>query len=256
MTLKTSECGPLTELGLRCDRGKTLSNPSDQMPKAASLTLLQTQSDLAKSLNRLVAQDKGLAPILHATGIPPLRRRESGYRGMAEIVCAQQVSTASAMAIWKRLDAAFQPLDPQAVLRARNDRLARVGLSRAKIKTLKEMARALAAGEVDLDLLGKEAFETAHNQLTALHGIGPWTADIYLLFCIGHGDAWPAGDLAIQEAVKLGLGLADRPSTKELIALSEPWRPYRGAAAHLWWAYYRLGKNRSGMPFASDTKTA
>jgi DNA-3-methyladenine glycosylase II len=83
--------------------------------------------------------------------------------------------------------------------------------------------------------------------LTALHGIGPWTADVYLLFCLGHGDAWPAGDLAVQEAVKIGLGLKTRPTVKEMAPLAEPWRPLRGAAAHLWWTYYRVLKKREGV---------
>ena len=81
----------------------------------------------------------------------------------------------------------------------------------------------------------------------ALHDIGPWTADVYLLFCLGHGDAWPAGDLAVQEAVKIGLGLKTRPTAKQMAPLAEPWRPLRGAAAHLWWSYYRAIKKREGV---------
>ena len=83
--------------------------------------------------------------------------------------------------------------------------------------------------------------------LTALPGIGPWTAYVYLLFCLGHGDAWPAGDLAVQEAIKIGLGLEARPTTKAMMPLAEPWRPLRGAAAHLWWSYYRAIKKREGV---------
>jgi DNA-3-methyladenine glycosylase II len=83
--------------------------------------------------------------------------------------------------------------------------------------------------------------------LIALPGIGPWTADVYLLFCLGHGDAWPAGDIAIQEAVKVGLGLQARPTAKQMAPLAEPWRPLRGAAAHLWWSYYHVLKGRAGV---------
>jgi DNA-3-methyladenine glycosylase II len=96
-------------------------------------------------------------------------------------------------------------------------------------------------------VLANEDADAAHNTLTALHGIGPWTADVYLLFCLGHGDAWPAGDLAVQEAVKIGLGLRTRPTAKQMAPLAEPWRPLRGAAAHLWWAYYRAVKKREGV---------
>ena len=90
----------------------------------------------------------------------------------------------------------------------------RLGLSAAKIKTLKNLAREIAAERLNLDVLANEDADAAHNTLTALHGIGPWTADVYLLFCLGHGDAWPAGDLAVQEAVKIGLGLKTRPTAK------------------------------------------
>jgi DNA-3-methyladenine glycosylase II len=100
---------------------------------------------------------------------------------------------------------------------------------------------------LNLDVLANEDADAAHHTLTALHGIGPWTADVYLLFCLGHGDAWPAGDLAVQEAVKIGLGLKTRPTAKQMAPLAEPWRPLRGAAAHLWWSYYRALKKREGV---------
>jgi DNA-3-methyladenine glycosylase II len=96
-------------------------------------------------------------------------------------------------------------------------------------------------------VLADEDADAAHHTLVSLHGIGPWTADVYLLFCLGHGDAWPAGDLAVQEAVKIGLGLKARPTVKEMASIAEPWRPMRGAAAHLWWSYYRAIKKREGV---------
>jgi DNA-3-methyladenine glycosylase II len=207
----------------------------------------ETQADLDEAMRALVAQDPRLKPILELTGMPALRRRESGFAGLAAIVTAQQLSTASAAAIWGRLNAAFDPLDHDALLRARADRLGRLGLSAAKIKTLKSIARELAAERLNLDVLANEEADAAHNTLTALHGIGPWTAEVYLLFCLGHGDAWPAGDIAVQEAVKIGLGLKMRPTPKEMAPLAEPWRPMRGAAAHLWWSYYRVLKKRAGV---------
>jgi DNA-3-methyladenine glycosylase II len=136
------------------------------------------------------------------------------------------------------------------------DRLGRLGLSAAKIKTLKNLARELAAERLNLDILANEDADAAHNTLTALHGIGPWTADVYLLFCLGHGDAWPAGDLAMQEAVKIGLGLKMRPTAKQMAPLAEPWRPLRGAAAHLWWSYYRALKKREGVIGGEDKANA
>jgi DNA-3-methyladenine glycosylase II len=178
--------------------------------------------------------------------MPALRRREPGYAGLAAIVCGQQLSTASAAAIWARVSAAFDPFDHDTLRKARADRLGRLGLSAAKIKTLKNLAREIASERLNLDVLANEDADAAHNTLTALHGIGPWTADVYLLFCLGHGDAWPAGDLAVQEAVKIGLRLKTRPTPKQMAPLAEPWRPMRGAAAHLWWSYYRALKKREG----------
>jgi DNA-3-methyladenine glycosylase II len=208
---------------------------------------LETQVNLDAAIHVLMKQDPRLKPILALTGMPALRRREPGFAGLAHIICGQQLSTASAAAIWGRLSAAFDPLDAEAIRRARTDRLGRLGLSAAKIKTLKALARDIQAERVNLDVLANEDADAAHNTLTALHGIGPWTADVYLLFCLGHGDAWPAGDLAVQEAVKIGLGLKTRPTAKEMAPLAEPWRPLRGAAAHLWWSYYRVLRKREGV---------
>jgi DNA-3-methyladenine glycosylase II len=208
---------------------------------------LNSQADLEEAIDMLVRQDPRLRPVLERAGMPSLRRREPGFVGLAHIVCGQQLSTASASAIWQRLSKAFDPFDEDAVRRARTDRLGRLGLSAAKIKTLKGVARELASERLNLDVLAEEDADAAHHTLTALHGIGPWTADVYLLFCLGHGDAWPAGDLAVQEAVKIGLDLKMRPTPKQMAPLADPWRPLRGAAAHLWWSFYRAIKKREGV---------
>ena len=208
---------------------------------------LNTQADLDEAVHALVKLDPRLKPILEVAGMPALRRREPGFVGLAHIVCGQQLSTASASAIWARLWAAFEPFDHDAVRRARADRLGRLGLSAAKIKTLKHLARELTAERLNLDVLAEEDADAAHHTLTALPGIGPWTADVYLLFCLGHGDAWPAGDLAVQEAIRIGLKLTARPTEKQMAPLAEPWRPMRGAAAHLWWSFYRAMKKREGV---------
>jgi DNA-3-methyladenine glycosylase II len=209
---------------------------------------LNNQADLEAAISQLCERDPRLRPISDRTGMPELRRRPSGFAGLAGIVVGQQLSTASASAIWGRLISAFDPLDANAIRKARADRLGRIGLSAAKIKTLKTVAREIEAKRLDLDALAERDANEAHNQLTALHGIGPWTADIYLLFCLGHGDAWPAGDLALQEAIRVGLDLKSRPSVKEMGPLAEGWRPFRGAAAHLWWAFYRVAKRRDVVP--------
>ena len=208
---------------------------------------LNTQADLEAAIGVLVARDPRLSQILARAGMPALRRREPGFAGLAAIVCSQQVSTASAAAIWGRVSAAFDPFHHDPVRRARADRLGRLGLSAAKIKTLKGLAREIGCDRLNLEGLADEDADAAHQRLTALHGIGPWTADVYLLFCLGHGDAWPAGDLALQEAVRIGLALPARPTPRQMAPLAEPWRPLRGAAAHLWWAYYKAVQQREGI---------
>jgi DNA-3-methyladenine glycosylase II len=215
---------------------------------------LNSQAELEQAVHALVKQDPRLKPVFDVAGMPALRRREPGYAGLAAIVCGQQLSTASAAAIWGRLTAAFDPFHHDMLRKARADRLGRLGLSAAKIKTLKALASEIASERLNLDVLANEDADAAHNTLTSLHGIGPWTADVYLLFCLGHGDAWPAGDLAVQEAVKIGLRLKTRPTSKQMAALAEPWRPLRGAAAHLWWSYYRAIKKREGVIAEPDRR--
>ena len=218
------------------------------------MSFLHSEADLQAGMAALVAQDPRLAPILEKSGMPALRRREAGYAGLCAIVCGQQLSTASAAAIRNRLMAAFDPFHHDAVRRARADRLKRLGLSVAKIKSIKAIGAAISKGHIDLDAIAAMEADQAHAALTALHGIGPWTADIYLLFCLGNADAWPAGDLAVQEAVRLALGLKQRPDARAMIKLAEPWRPWRGVAAHLFWSYYHVVKRREGAPVQVPVK--
>jgi DNA-3-methyladenine glycosylase II len=215
------------------------------------MAFIHTEAELQAAMAALVAQDPRLVPILEKAGMPALRRREAGYAGLAHIVCGQQLSTASAAAIRARLFAAFDPFHHNAVRLARSDKLARLGLSRPKIKTLKAIGSAIAKGQIDLDAVAAMQADEAHAALTALHGVGPWTADIYLLFCLGNADAWPAGDLALQESARIALKLRRRPDTRRMLKLAEPWRPWRGVAAHLLWAYYHAVKRREGAPVAA-----
>jgi DNA-3-methyladenine glycosylase II len=211
-----------------------------------------TQADLEAGIVAVVMQDARLAPVLAAAGMPALRRRPAGFSGLAAIVTGQQVSTASAAAIWGRLAAYYDPFEAPRIARTRATTLARLGLSQPKIKTLKALATAVTGG-FDLDALVDRPADEAHAMLTALHGIGPWTADLYLLFCLGHADAFPAGDLALQEASRIVFALPARPSARDLGALADAWRPWRGAAAHLLWAYYRVAKGREGVLRAPPT---
>lgn len=213
-----------------------------------SATHIHTDADLSAALRALLAGDPRWQAVAEIAGPVPLRRRPGGLEGLVRIVMAQQLSTASAEAIWGRLRAAYEPFHHTALLRARTAKLQRIGLSAAKIKTVKAIARAIEDGAIDFDALAQMPADAAHEVLTSVHGIGPWTTDIYLLFCLGHGDAWPAGDLALQEAARLAFDLPSRPSAKEMIAQAEAWRPWRGVAARLLWTYYRVVKRREPAP--------
>src|SRR5579864_6909949 len=136
---------------------------------------LNSQADLDDAIHALLKLDPRLQPVFAVAGMPALRRREPGFVGLAHIVCGQQLSTASASAIWARLTKAFDPFDDNAVRRARADRLGRLGLSAAKIKTLKNLAREIAAERLNLDVLANEDADAAHHTLISLHGIGSWT---------------------------------------------------------------------------------
>jgi DNA-3-methyladenine glycosylase II len=212
---------------------------------------IHTEADLDRAMVGLIAADPRWRDTLATTGRPPLRRRPDGFAGLAAIVVSQQLSTASAKAIWERLATALDPLSPETMRRARIPKLARAGLSGPKIRTLKAIARAVERGELDLPALATLPADEAHRRLTAIHGIGPWTADVYLLFCLGHADAWPAGDLALQEAARLWLGLRARPSSRDMGPLAEAWRPWRGAAACMLWSYYPAAKQRDGAAIAA-----
>ncbi|RFB78270.1 DNA-3-methyladenine glycosylase 2 family protein [Methylovirgula sp. 4M-Z18] len=185
--------------------------------------------------------------MLERAGHPPLRHGRRGFDGLVSIVVSQQVSVASADAIFGRLKAAFRELEPQAILAASDDDLKACGLSRPKMRTINALAEAIHTGALPLEQLGTMPPEEAHATLVAVHGIGPWTADIYLLFCLGHPDAWPVGDIALQEAAKLALNLKKRPDAKALHKIGERWRPWRGVAARLLWTYYRAVKAREGV---------
>jgi len=213
------------------------------------------EETLREAAERLRAKDPELVERLIATGgAPPLRRREAGFAGLAAIIVAQQVSTASATAIFGRLQAHVVPLEAAELAKATEDDLRACGLSNAKIRALRAVAQAIAVGGLDLEGLGGLDAEDAHKALVAIKGVGPWTADIFLLFCLGHPDAFPAGDLALQEAARLALNLKRRPDAARLERIAERWRPLRGVAARMLWAYYRGVKARSGMALADSSR--
>ena len=210
--------------------------------KAAAAThpvILADQAVFDAALAALAEIDPAFVATTVADGPnPALRRRAAGFEGLVGIVVSQQVSTASATAIFRRLQARLGAFDAAAVHATSDADLKLCGLSMSKLKTLRALAEAQASGALDFAQLAAMDAKVAHASLCELRGIGPWTADVFLLFCLGHADAWPAGDLALQEAAKLVLDLDARPDTKAMIEIGERWRPLRGVAAHCLWAYY------------------
>jgi DNA-3-methyladenine glycosylase II len=212
------------------------------------------EAGLREAADALRAKDPELVErLVSIGGATPLRRREPGFAGLAAIIVSQQVSVASASAIFRRLEAAIVPLEAAGLAAASEETLRLVGLSAPKIRALRAASEAVVAG-LDLAGLADRDAEEAHRTLVAIKGIGPWTADIFLLFCLGHPDAFPAGDLALQEAAKLALGLRKRPDARKLETIAERWRPWRGVAARMLWAYYRGVKARSGMALADASR--
>ena len=208
---------------------------------------ISTLEDVAAALDALCRLDARLDQVRATTGEVPLRLSEPGFASLVSIVVSQQVSRASAEAILGRLTRLVDPLTPQALLASGDEVFRSAGLSRPKQRTLLALSEAVSSG-LDLHGLCNRGADEAIGELTAVSGIGPWTAQVYLLSAAGHPDVFPAGDVALQSAVGHALGIDPRPGERALVRLAESWTPYRGVASRLFWAYYRAIKGREGMP--------
>jgi len=177
--------------------------------------------------------------ILKRHGEPPSRKRPGGFETVLKIIVQQQVSIASADAIWRRLRQGLGTVNPGAVL-ARDDAALRAfGLSRQKAAYARSLAEAVASGQLNFRKLRGMEDEAVIADLVQIKGIGRWTAEIYLLAVMQRPDIWPAADIALMEAARDLLGLPERPTIKEMTPLAVPWRPYRTYAARLLWLHYR-----------------
>lgn len=215
------------------------------MSTVTDLANLKTRLD--QHLLALLEADPRLASVYALAGDFPPRLREPGFAGLARIVCGQQVSVASADAIWGRLALLPQATTPAGFLALGENGVLGVGLSRSKFKSLTALAMALEGGELDLAHIAQAPAEQAIAALTRHPGIGPWTAEIYLMFCAGHPDIFPSGDLALQKAVAHALELP-RLTARELAAVAQAWAPYRATAALLFWRLYAVMRGRQGLP--------
>ncbi len=200
---------------------------------------LDHDGQIADAVARLVRIEPRFAAVCAAHGCPPLRRMPGGLPGLLRIVTDQLISLKAGEAIWRRVEARLAPFEPARLARMRQETLMRLGLSGAKARCFKAVAGAVADGQLDFASLHQMPDAQALATLTALPGIGPWTADIYLLSAMGRADAWPAGDLALQVGAQHLLQLADRPTARQLLGLAEAWRPDRAVAARLLWSHYR-----------------
>lgn len=210
------------------------------------MTVIRTQADVSRGVRALKRKCATMRRLHAIAGDPPVRHVGHGFEGLARIVVGQQLSVASASAIWRRTRELMEPFDAAQLLAKSDDTLRGAGLSAGKVRTLRALAEACLEDGLDVDGLEGLDDDAIRDRLTAVVGIGPWTSDIYIMFCLGRGDAWASGDLALQEAAKMALGLGARPRAVELEALSQRWRPWRGVAARLLWAYYAVARRRDG----------
>nr|WP_209947136.1 DNA-3-methyladenine glycosylase [Rhizobium halophytocola] len=216
------------------------------------MTPIRSSADVARGLDALILRDPRLQPISRLTGPLPLRLAEPGFAGLAHIVVSQMVSRASADAIWRRLVAATgTPPTAAGFAGLPDEQIASIGLSGAKIRTLRHLAARDAAGDIDLLAIAALPADEALAELVALPGIGPWTAEVYLMFCGGHPDIFPAGDLALRVAVQLAFGLPERPDIAAVREIALCWQPWRAVAARLFWAFYALNTGREATPGAN-----
>lgn len=211
-------------------------------PKAkravTSPSAVLTEELLARGVRILSRRDPDLARIVKTHGPPPMWARRPGFSTLIHIILEQQVSLASARAAYLRLRAAISPITPRRFLTLSDARLKAVGFSRQKTGYGRGLARAILDGQLDLDGLKRLDDASARSALLALRGIGPWTADIYLLMALRRPDVWPHGDLALAVAAQRVKSLSARPSYDELASMSDAWRPWRAVAARLLWHDY------------------
>ena len=209
--------------------------------------LIETEADLSEAVAGLQAECEVMRRVLPIAGAPPMRRAEGGFDGLLRIIIDQQVSVAAGAAIWAKTCLVFPERSPAVFLGATEERFKGSGLSAPKIRTVRAISAAMADGALDLPALGTMDADSAKATMVKVKGIGPWTADIYLMFCLGHADAFAPGDLALQEAIRLAFRLDERPGAREAELIAERWRPWRAVAARVLWGYYKAEKQRAGI---------
>jgi DNA-3-methyladenine glycosylase II len=192
---------------------------------------------LRKAVKSLAKQCTIIEAAHERVGVPEWRTRQGDYAGLARIIAYQQLSTKAAGTIWGRVEVLLGKVTPKAVLEADIDALRACGMSRPKIAHIRSIAEAVTSGSLNLRRVSKASDEDAQAELVAVKGIGPWTADVYLMFCLGRWDVFPHADIGLSEAYRMITGERKRHPPKKFLKTGEKWRPYRGVAAHMLWSY-------------------
>lgn len=220
-------------------RGKIKSDAKRNLRKERPAAPGVAGRRLRVALDHLAAVDRDFAAALAMVGPPPPRGMEDGFVGLLHLLVDQQISVHAARRIWERLTERLPLLTPRRFLKLSEPELRRIGFSRQKVRYSRNLAKAMIAGRFDPATLPGLADDEAIAALTALDGIGLWTAEVYLLFALGRPDVMPAGDLALLVAAGRLKSLPARPTPKELRVIAEGWRPWRSVAARFLWHYYR-----------------
>jgi DNA-3-methyladenine glycosylase II len=214
-----------------------------------SYHIIATEKELEKAVKALAKACPHMKKARRQAGAPSLRKIDNSFASVVRMIASQQLSVAAAAAICDRLVAKMGEITPQHLLATDDDTLRAAGLSRGKIKTLRALAEAVISGEVDFAAFEHMDEDEVRERLVKVHGIGPWTADIYIMFALGRADGFAPGDLALQNACMALMELENKPTPAELAILAEPWRPFRGVAALQLWQYYSWLKKQKKTPF-------
>ena len=217
------------------------------MPKKPAAILVSTldvtdSRQLSAAVKSLAKQCVIMKTAHDYVGVPEWRVRQGGYAGLARIIAYQQLSTKAAGTIWGRVEVLLGKVTPQSVLGADIDALRACGMSRPKISHIRSIATAIEDGSLNLKRVAKASDADAQAELVAVKGIGPWTADVYLMFALGRWDVFPHADIGLSEAYRMITGERKRHPPKKFLKTGEKWRPYRGVAAHMLWAYINAAR--------------
>ena len=225
------------------ERGK-----AEQLTRVSNkpIQTIETMQDLEQAAAFVCEAEPAFQKVVDAIGLPPLRREQPGFKGLVRIITFQLISLAAARSIWARVEEKFGDLDPQVMQNAPDEAFSACGLSRPKIAAIRAVLEHINNGKLQLTKLKTAEDSEIFNQLTAIKGIGPWSAQIYLLANLGRCDVFPYGDVALQESAKRLFGLKTRPTAKQLQNQATAWKPYRAVAARLLWSHYKLVKLDGG----------